>query len=81
MVGGAEAQRAEAERLQALLLELSATVTTHPYGATVDKEVEARTALEHAHETPTTARPPSHRLRAPAGQAVPGDGLPGVVWA
>ncbi|MGW0564791.1 hypothetical protein ACWDZ4_30350 [Streptomyces sp. NPDC003016] len=46
---------AEVERLRALLLELSATVSTHPYRAGVKKEkekvVEARMALKHARET------------------------------
>ncbi len=51
--GYTEEQRAEVDRLHALLLELSAAVATHPFWETVerDKVVEARMALKHAHET------------------------------
>ncbi|MFE4692703.1 hypothetical protein ACFRH6_21965 [Streptomyces sp. NPDC056749] len=45
-------QRDEVTRLRKQLLDLSVTVSTHPYWATVEKSdaVEIRMALKHAHE-------------------------------
>ncbi|WP_405999599.1 hypothetical protein [Streptomyces sp. NBC_00829] len=44
-------QAAEVKRLRRRLLDLSVTVSTHPYWATLSVGVvDARTALKHAHE-------------------------------
>ncbi|MER5462018.1 hypothetical protein ABT010_15265 [Streptomyces sp. NPDC002668] len=44
-------QAAEVERLRRRLLDLSVTVSTHPYWATLTAGVvDARMALKHAHE-------------------------------
>lgn len=55
--GCAEEQHAEAARLQAELLRLSIAVSTYPFWGDVDREdvVQARTALQHAHEQPAEA--------------------------
>ncbi|MFG2630649.1 hypothetical protein [Streptomyces sp. NPDC048473] len=54
--GYTEDQHAEVARFRARLLELSTTVSTHPFWDSVDhgNRVEARMALKHAHE-PTEA--------------------------
>ncbi|MFE4454411.1 hypothetical protein [Streptomyces sp. NPDC056796] len=46
-------QRAELARLRKQVLDLSITVSTHPYWTTVDRSdtVACRMALKHAHET------------------------------
>ncbi|MDF6022953.1 hypothetical protein [Streptomyces sp. JH34] len=46
-------QHDEVARLRKQLIDLSVTVFTHPYWATVDKSdaVEVRMALKHAHKT------------------------------
>ncbi|MGZ2360924.1 hypothetical protein LRE75_30300 [Streptomyces sp. 372A] len=44
-------QHEQVQKYRAELLELSATVTTHPYWATLNEGVvKARMALKHAHE-------------------------------
>ncbi|WP_331754110.1 hypothetical protein [Streptomyces sp. NBC_00826] len=50
--GYTEEQAAEVARFRARLLELSITVSTHPFWDSVDAggRVEARMALKHAHE-------------------------------
>ncbi|MFG3532690.1 hypothetical protein ACGF8B_39160 [Streptomyces sp. NPDC047917] len=50
--GYTEEQAAEVARFRARLLELSITVSTHPFWDSVDVggRVEARMALKHAHE-------------------------------
>lgn len=50
--GYTDEQRTELERLHERLLELSVTVSTHPFWATVapGEVVGARMALKHAHE-------------------------------
>ncbi|NUK02596.1 hypothetical protein HRW23_20735 [Streptomyces lunaelactis] len=46
-------QLAEEQRLRRRLLELSVTVSTHPYWATLAGDVvDARSALKHADEAP-----------------------------
>ncbi|MEU0134542.1 hypothetical protein ABZ172_10975 [Streptomyces sp. NPDC006296] len=53
-------QRDEIARLRTQLLDLSVTVSTHPYWATVDRgeAVEVRMALKHAHEAADGAPQP-----------------------
>ncbi|MER5277756.1 hypothetical protein ABT025_18635 [Streptomyces sp. NPDC002809] len=54
--GYTDEQAAEVARFRARLLELSTTVMTHPFWATVgDDVVKARMALQHAHEQPAEA--------------------------
>ncbi|WP_331746781.1 hypothetical protein [Streptomyces sp. NBC_00842] len=54
--GYTDEQAAEVARFRARLVELSATVSTHPYWATLDEGVvAARMALKHAHEQPAEA--------------------------
>lgn len=50
--GYTEEQAAEVERLRSRLVEISATVTVHPFWESVDREnvVAARMALKRAHE-------------------------------
>ncbi|MFJ2279274.1 hypothetical protein ACIOEZ_34560 [Streptomyces sp. NPDC087866] len=49
-------QAAEVARFQARLLELSVTVSTHPFWDTLDDGVvQARMALKHAHDKPADA--------------------------
>ncbi|MGW9122360.1 hypothetical protein ACWGRV_38195 [Streptomyces sp. NPDC055663] len=50
--GYTEDQAAEVTRFRARLLELSTTVSTHPFWESVEAgdQVEARMALKHAHE-------------------------------
>jgi len=51
--GYTDEQAAEVARFQARLVELSTTVSTHPYWATLGEGVvAARMALKHAHEQP-----------------------------
>lgn len=46
-------QREQVEKFRAELLELSTVVMTHPYWAGLDESVvQARMALQHAHEQP-----------------------------
>ncbi|WP_392838705.1 hypothetical protein [Streptomyces sp. LN500] len=54
--GYTEEQAAEVARFQARLVELSTTVSTHPYWDTLDEGVVlARMALKHALEKPAGA--------------------------
>ncbi|MFK4224381.1 hypothetical protein [Streptomyces sp. NPDC019890] len=49
--GYTDEQAAEVERLRRRLLDLSVTVSTHPYWATLSAGVvDARMALKHVHE-------------------------------
>lgn len=54
--GYTEEQAAEVKRLRARLVEISATVTVHPFWESVDREslVAARMALKRAHEPADT---------------------------
>lgn len=54
--GYTDEQAAEVTRFQDRLVELSITVSTHPYWSTLGEDVvAARMALKHAHEQPAEA--------------------------